>query len=137
MSKRNYSQYYKNNNTGTNAELESELHPIDLEPVEAIVDDLVEETVDAVIEETIVEPVVEPEADEVVEEVKPTMGMVIDCVKLNIRERPRKSADVTCVVVTGTELEIDMSQSTAEWYSVCTATGVKGYCMKSFISVKM
>lgn len=65
---------------------------------------------------------------------KPIKGIVSDCVKLNIRHAPNPMATIACVIPVDTEVEIDIKRSTDEWYSVVTATGVEGYCMKKFIS---
>ena len=39
---------------------------------------------------------------------------------------------VTCL----DELEIDMGDSNDDWYAVCTATGIEGFCMKKFVAVR-
>lgn len=45
------------------------------------------------------------------------IGVVTDCLKLNIREKPSKD-------------------SNDDWYAVCTATGIEGFCMKKFVAVR-
>ena len=62
-------------------------------------------------------------------------GEVANCTKLNVREHPYATADIVCVIKVGTELMIDEAESTNEFYKVCTASGVEGYCMKKFVTI--
>lgn len=64
------------------------------------------------------------------------MGKVVNCKKLNIRVAPDKTAAVVKEVEKGVELMIDPSDSTDDFYKVCTESGVEGYCMKLFVAVK-
>lgn len=64
------------------------------------------------------------------------IGVVTDCLKLNIREKPTKDSRVVTVVTCLDELEIDMDNSNDDWYAVCTATGIEGFCMKKFVAVR-
>lgn len=88
------------------------------------------EEVEAIIEEPVVE--VEQPVEEVVE---PKMGVVVDCVKLNVRAFPEPDADVICQINASTNLLIDEDESTNAYYKVCTEAGVEGYCMKKFIAI--
>lgn len=73
-----------------------------------------------------------PERSEPVNE--PTFG-VVTCALLNVRESPDADADVTTTIHKGHKLMVDVNASTDDFYSVCTETGVEGYCMKQFIEV--
>lgn len=64
------------------------------------------------------------------------IGVVTDCLKLNIREKPTKDSRVVTVVTCLDELGIDMGDSNDDWYAVCTATGIEGFCMKKYIAVR-
>lgn len=64
------------------------------------------------------------------------IGVVTDCLKLNIREKPTKDSRVVTVVTCLDELEIDMGDSNDDWYAVCIATGIEGFCMKKFVAVR-
>ena len=64
------------------------------------------------------------------------IGVVIDCRKLNIRKEPSANADVVCEVPESSELLIDISKSTAEWFNVCTTAGVDGFCMRKYVSIE-
>lgn len=90
------------------------------------------------------EPVIEP-VEEVLESVsepaeEPVVtiekhGVVAGCAKLNVRQNPNTDSEVMCVVGCGTDLVIDEKASTADFYKVCTAVGVEGYCMKKFVTL--
>lgn len=76
---------------------------------------------------------------EVMEEPKPepqVIGVVTECEKLNVRRGSLMASPVLCTVNRGAKLVIDEKESTNEFYRVCTADGVKGYCVKKFINIK-
>ena len=52
------------------------------------------------------------------------------------RERPTVEAPVVCEIVCQTELMINEKESTEEFYKVCTAAGIEGFCMKKFIAIQ-
>lgn len=64
------------------------------------------------------------------------IGVVSNCKKLNVRAEPDVDADVVCIIDEGTEVSIDMIESTDEFYAVYLVSGVEGYCMRKFIAVK-
>lgn len=63
------------------------------------------------------------------------IGVVSDCDRLNVRKTPSRNALVVAEIDVDTEVMIDLDNSTAGWYNICTATGVEGFCMKDFITV--
>lgn len=63
------------------------------------------------------------------------LGKVIDCVKLNVREKPNTKAFVVFEIPVGSTVYIDETCSTDEFYKICTEHGVEGYCMKKFIEI--
>ena len=67
---------------------------------------------------------------------KVTMGVVAGCKKLNVRTEANKEADVEAELPVGTKLQIDLENSTDDWYSVCTEAGIEGYCMKAFVEIE-
>lgn len=67
---------------------------------------------------------------------KTARGVVVGCFNLNVRTGPRKDFDVICEIPSDSEVEIDESESFEDFYKVCTASGVEGFCMKKFIEVK-
>lgn len=84
-----------------------------------------------------------PSEEESVEE-EPTMqitpvqiiGVVSGCSRLNVREAADADADIIGIIEEGSEVEIDKSKSTADFYKVYTAAGFEGFCMKKFIVIK-
>ena len=64
------------------------------------------------------------------------LGVVSNCKKLNVREAPSKESDSLGVIACGTEVMITPSTSTEEFYSVCTESGIEGFCVKQFINLK-
>lgn len=70
------------------------------------------------------------------EAVENVIGVVTDCLKLNIRKEPNKDSDVVVVVTCLDELKIDIDASTDDWYAVCTVAGIEGFCMKKFVVVR-
>lgn len=119
MSRHNYSQYSKQNNQ--TAEVEIEETNVVIENVEP--------------ETTVVEATVET----VETSTKPekVVGVVANCSKLNVRATPDATADVVCVIDVNSEVKIDVEKSTADWVSVCTTTGIEGYCMRKFIEANL
>lgn len=68
--------------------------------------------------------------------IEKVIGVVTDCLKLNIRQRPYKDSEVVAIVSCLDELSIDIEASTNDWYAVCTAAGIEGFCMKKFVAVR-
>lgn len=71
--------------------------------------------------------------EEAVEEI---IGVVTDCLRLNIRKEPDKDSEVAAIVNCLDEVKIDPETSTDEWYAVCTVAGIEGFCMKKYIAVR-
>lgn len=95
------------------------------------------ETVEDFVVETTDSPVVEPTVEPVVETVETVTGVVIDCARLNVRVAPNANANVICTIASGAEVTINIEDSTDEWFSICTASGVDGYCMKRYINASL
>lgn len=105
-----------------------------------------EEVVESVVEETVTEetPVVsepatipEPETLEPGDYLPlPKAGRVFNCARLNVREAPKPKANVVCEISCNTEVEIDEDESTDDFYKIRTASGIEGFCMKTFILEK-
>lgn len=70
-----------------------------------------------------------------VEETKYVTGIVTDCLKLNVREDPYPTATILGIITASTELIVNTEESVDEFYKVCTATGLEGYCMKKFVTI--
>lgn len=128
MSKRNYSQYSKNNNKPKR---------VNTEPAE------VSEAVEEVLEVKEVEAeMVMPEI-KMVEETVETVVLpkeiygIITCARLNIRKGPSIKADVVCVLTEGVKMKLNLDRSTTEWFKVSTEDGVDGWCMRKFVEAKL
>ena len=61
------------------------------------------------------------------------IGFVSNCSKLNIRQESNVDSEVLCVVDSGSKLQINLVDSTYGWFSVCTETGIEGFCMKEYV----
>lgn len=85
--------------------------------------------------EIIDDPVI---VDETVAAPKNATGIVSGCTRLNVRKEPstHPTARIATVVTSGSELRIDLEKSTEDWYKVTTESGVEGFCMKQFVTVK-
>lgn len=94
------------------------------------------------VDDTPVEPVVtENVPDTVVENETeaPTgfaVGVVTGCLQLAVRKEAKPDADVVRVVNTNAKVTVDLGKSTDDWYRVSTETGIGGFCMKKFVTVK-
>lgn len=125
MSNHNYSKYSNKNYNNPTEEVET---------VETVEDTAVE-TVEAPVIESVVEPVVE--TVETVTLPAAVTGVVVDCARLNVRVAPFASANAICTIASGAEVTINVDESTDEWFSICTASGVDGYCMKRYINTSL
>lgn len=75
------------------------------------------------------------EIEESINAVNTITGIVSDCKKLRVRNYPELDANVICEIDEGAHVAIDNSESTEDFYKVCTETGIDGYCMKKFIKI--
>ena len=87
---------------------------------------VVVETATEVVNDT---PVVE-------EKVTVYIGKIRDCDKLNVREEPTMDSKVLCKLDKLSEVQVDKSNSTKDFYKILTSKGVSGYCMKKYMSIK-
>ena len=66
-------------------------------------------------------------------------AVVTGCNKLYVREEPSKESKHLCIIENGTELTVNLTESTDTFYKVHGVLGetlIAGYCMKEFISIK-
>lgn len=64
---------------------------------------------------------------------KPIIGVVANCERLNVREKPTVMADVLYLIYKGSEVVINKEGSTKDFYKVELSSGVEGFCMKKYI----
>lgn len=82
------------------------------------------------------EDIFRPEEKEVVEESTTKTGVVTNCEILNIRKTPSIKSERLGFITEGSEVIIDVERSVEGWYAVYTETGMEGYCMSTFVTVK-
>ena len=100
----------------------------------------VEKTEPEVRTENLEDEVLVSETDTEIQEAKKKVevvisGKIIDCDFLNVREQASVDANVVCLIGKDDEVMINKNESTEDFYKVCTATGIEGYCMKRFIAI--
>lgn len=74
--------------------------------------------------------------NDVVELVEGSNFGIVTCDKLVVRNRPDANSDIVSIIDKESEVVIYDSESTDEFYAICTATGAEGFCMKQFIAVR-
>lgn len=131
LSKHNYSQYSSKKTKDSNAAVPRK----HVAPAQHASEVKMESTIVEPIKHT--EPHLVKETVETVTLPKTVDGVVVDCVKLNIRTEPDIHADVVCVLDVMSELKIDVSKSNKEWFKVSTANGAEGYCMRKFVDAHL
>lgn len=78
---------------------------------------------------------VQPVVEEVVPELLPLEGKVVGCAQLYVRSEASVKSEPLGVIKCDTKVKIYEAESTADFYSVCTESGLSGFCMKKFIVV--
>lgn len=126
MSK-NYTNY-SNKAVNKEAEKETVVEKTVEEKVVESVEEKNEEVAEATVEE-IKEEVIEEQSDEEALGI----GVVTDCLELNVRKQPSKDAEVLKTINALTEVVI--LKEINEFYEVALKTGESGYCMKKYIAV--
>lgn len=66
---------------------------------------------------------------------EPIIGIVTNCVRVNVRKTPIIAAEILSEVGVNSKLMIDETESTEEWFKVYTEIGIEGFCMKKFITI--
>ena len=61
---------------------------------------------------------------------------VATCLRLHILSEPRADANVVCKDRYLTELMVNETESTDDYYKVCTAIGAEGYCDKNSVEIR-
>lgn len=87
------------------------------------------------IDEIIPQPV---QIDEPVEETPEPVkieGVVSGCAQMYVRSEASVDSEPLGIIKRDAKVQIDEAESTVDFYSVCTETGLEGFCMKKFIAV--
>ena len=61
---------------------------------------------------------------------KPFIGVVTDCLRLNVRKEPDADAPVVAIVDALTKVDVDMEGSTELFCKVRATDGIEGFWMK-------
>lgn len=121
----NYQNYSSNNYRAEEKPDEVKVEdPVSSEIAEDVTEDIAEVTE------------AETETAPVIEVVKPKVGIVTGCIKLNVRKAASPTAEILGVIEEGSEVQIDNDFNAPDFYKVSAATGLEGFCMKKFITVK-
>ena len=70
-----------------------------------------------------------------VEEVRRVPAKVVNCHRLNIRERPTMSSRAITTVAVGTMLEIIDKKNSGNFYKIVLQNGIEGFCVKDFVTI--
>ena len=62
-------------------------------------------------------------------------GIIDGCKKLYIRKEPSKNSEPVSIVEEGSELAIDITHSTDDFYKVITLNGIEGFCVKEYVKI--
>lgn len=113
----NYNKMSKKHRNETEETIQQPIEAVEsVEPVEEIV-------------EIVEEPVVETPEPTTIE------GVVSGCAQMYVRSEAFVESEPVGIIKSGTKVQIFETESTDDFYSVCTETGLAGFCMKKFISV--
>ena len=135
MSKKNYNKMYDN----TKEPVAKDTTSIDLVEYTQIVEPASNtdfDAVDIVEAEQPIAAVVEKNDAETENGDDIRMAFVHNCVKLNVRENPDPNASVVMTINAGDEVMVYGSDKSGNYYSICTESGVEGYCIKDYLKMK-
>lgn len=62
-------------------------------------------------------------------------GIIDGCKKLYVRKEPSKNSEPVSIVEEGSELAIDITHSTDDFYKVITLNGIEGFCVKGYVKI--
>ena len=79
---------------------------------------------------------VNEEKDQTIENSVDDIGIVVNCIKLNVRKEPNKTSNIIQIIDALTEVRVIVKDSTYNFYKVILPSAVEGYCMKKFIELK-
>ena len=127
MSKHNYSQY--SNKKSNDKPKEEEI------VVTAEIDTPVQ-TEAPVTEAPVTEAPAEVKMEAPHPKPKTAIGVVANCSKLNVRTEASIDSDAAAVLSVNSEVKIDLTKSNKDWFKICTATGIDGYCMRKFVNMQ-
>lgn len=111
-----------------------------LENNNLVEESIIEEVDKTVEEQTIMNENMEESNEEQIDtqdEVEETvLGIINNCTKLYIREESSKESKPLGILEEGTEIIIDLDNSTEDFYKITTYNGIEGYCVKDYVKIK-
>lgn len=84
---------------------------------------------------SVLEPEEAPAANAVAKP-EPITGVVDNCIRLNVREKPSIDAETLTALEAGSEVRLLKDEIENGFYKICTASGLEGYCMREYIVLK-
>lgn len=67
---------------------------------------------------------------------QPKYGVVVGCLHLNIYKSPDQENEIVTIIPALTKVMVDLDASTDNFYKVCIAAGIQGYCEKKYIALR-
>lgn len=67
---------------------------------------------------------------------KPFIGVVTDCLRLNVHKEPEADALVVAIIDCLSQVTVDVDASTELFCKVRTPDGIEGFCMKKYIQLR-
>lgn len=131
MSNTNYNKMYNKPKAEVQEPVEQEVETVVEAPAETPAESAVE--IQMAIEEVAEPEVLTPEESE---EPNPFTAVVVGCAKLNVREEPAPNGAVIAVIDASNEVVVYDSESFGNYYKICTAAGIQGYCVKDYLKLK-
>lgn len=61
---------------------------------------------------------------------------IVNCLRLHIFSEPSLESEIVCKIRYLTEVEIDLNNSTEDFYKIYTAIGAAGFCQKNLVTIK-
>lgn len=66
---------------------------------------------------------------------KPLMGVVVNCMNLNIRKEPTQASQSLGIIGSDTVVTVCNNEPISGFYKVKTGDSIGGYCMSEFIKL--
>lgn len=76
------------------------------------------------------------EALDVSVEPKKCTGIVVNCFRLNVREKPSTESEAIHILNHKERVTVDLEETHSDWIKVYLSDGVEGYCMIDYIAIE-
>lgn len=60
---------------------------------------------------------------------------MIDSSEINVYSEPDSNSEIVCKIGKSTEVMVDVTNSTENFYKIYTVFGAEGFCHKAFITI--